>query len=202
MKKPPNLPTDAPEHNDADVSAKLGIDLKQVKLGQDFSASLGVQKEITTIPVGKPKRHEFIRVHPDLEYRAELGLLKIDSDYYLLSAAIARSIPEECTYVLLLTAITRQGTLFVWPIRLPGEDGRLDNWNTSAHTAAKLAEMAWVRVVSNCNAGYYEASKVKIEVAEPEWPTLSFEEILTRAFRGRYIDTLEHPVLKRLRGEL
>jgi hypothetical protein len=35
----------------------------------------------------------------------------------------------------------------------------------------------------------------------PTWPELSFGELLKIAFKSRYIDTLDHPVLLKLRGE-
>jgi len=33
------------------------------------------------------------------------------------------------------------------------------------------------------------------------WPTESLKELLKIGFRDRLIDTVDHPVLKRLRGE-
>jgi hypothetical protein len=41
------------------------------------------------------------------------------------------------------------------------------------------------------------------QLAEPVWPDLPpFGEILRIAFRDRRIDSLEHPILRRLRGEV
>ena len=35
---------------------------------------------------------------------------------------------------------------------------------------------------------------------EPVWPDISFEEILKIAFRDRYVDDVDHPLLQKLRG--
>jgi hypothetical protein len=35
---------------------------------------------------------------------------------------------------------------------------------------------------------------------EPDWPDVSFEEIINVAFRGNYIDSLDHPAIQKLRG--
>ncbi len=35
----------------------------------------------------------------------------------------------------------------------------------------------------------------------PTWPDVSFRDLLAIAFKGKRIDTLDHPVLRRLRGE-
>jgi hypothetical protein len=39
-------------------------------------------------------------------------------------------------------------------------------------------------------------------MAEPEWPELSFQELVRIAFRDRMITSLEHAVVKRLRGQM
>ena len=38
------------------------------------------------------------------------------------------------------------------------------------------------------------------DMADPAWPELSFYELLKIAYRDRMITSLEHPVVKRLRG--
>jgi hypothetical protein len=37
---------------------------------------------------------------------------------------------------------------------------------------------------------------------EPEFPAMTMNEILRIAFQGRYIDSIDHPVLRKLRGEV
>jgi hypothetical protein len=100
----------------------------------------------------------------------------------------------------LFTAINRQGVLFLWPVRLPGEDGRLDAWNTSALQAARMAEERWVRMTANMSLGAYEIYEATGSLPKPEWPGIEFGEILQVAFQGRYITDLDHPVIRRLRG--
>jgi len=36
----------------------------------------------------------------------------------------------------------------------------------------------------------------------PEWPTTPFKDLLRTAFRDTFIDSLDHVVLKKLRGEM
>ena len=47
----------------------------------------------------------------------------------------------------------------------------------------------------------YETFESTADLDEPEWPDLSFKQILEIAFRGKYIDDWNHPALRRLRGE-
>jgi hypothetical protein len=44
-------------------------DLTALKLDQSFADTVGVKKILTTVPVNKPNRQDFVRVHPALEYR-------------------------------------------------------------------------------------------------------------------------------------
>jgi hypothetical protein len=103
---------------------------------------------------------------------------------------------------MLYTAINRQGVLVLWPVRLADETGRLDAWNLSAHKAAQIAMEKWIRVASNRSLGAYETSNPMGALPEPEWPDISFQEILRIAFGDYQITSIDHSVLRRLRGEL
>jgi hypothetical protein len=37
---------------------------------------------------------------------------------------------------------------------------------------------------------------------DPVWPELSMQELLRIAFKDRYVDTLDHIILRQLRGEV
>jgi hypothetical protein len=178
------------------------FDLANLRLDQSFVEGAGVKKLLMTIPVRKPNPQEFVRVHPGPEYRAALaGIeLKEDREMYLLAPNIARELPGEFVMVMLYTAINRQGVLFFWPVRLPASDGRINEWHRSLAEAAELAMPRWVRVKANMSLGAYEIFEAASTIADPEWPELSFQELLRIAFRDRLIDRLDHPVIKRLRG--
>jgi hypothetical protein len=179
------------------------FNLDSLRLGQDFETAVGVRKLITTIPVRKPSKEWFVRTHPDSAYRLQTAVieLKEDRETYLVAQAL-RSELAEPTFSprLLVPAINRQGVLFVWPIRLPGADGRIDHWSRSAMEAADEAKSRWVRVTSNMSLGAYEVSVAAGQIPEPVWPPLSMQEIINIAFRDQMISDWSHPVLKRLRG--
>jgi hypothetical protein len=104
--------------------------------------------------------------------------------------------------VCLFLAVNRQGDVFLWPVKLPGADGRSNSWNESALAAARLAEEKWVRVAANMGAGMYDTYEAAGELSEPTWPELSLAELLKLAFRDRFIETVDHPVLRAIRGEV
>ena len=163
---------------------------------------LGVKRVLTTLPVRKPGRQEFVRVHPDEAYRLETGLLELkeDREFYLLHPAVRPELADEMVPVRLHLAVARSGAVFLWPVRLPGPDGRRNAWHDSAEKAALLATKQWVRLSANMAAGGYDTFTASAALAEPEWPELTMAELLKLAFADRYVTSLDHPVVRRLRG--
>ena len=41
------------------------LDFNALRLSQDYTQAAGVEKLLTTVPVRKPNKTEFVRVHPD-----------------------------------------------------------------------------------------------------------------------------------------
>jgi hypothetical protein len=177
-------------------------DLSNFRLSQDFVETAGVKKLLTTVPVRKPNPQDFVRVHPDSNYRMEFAVieLKDDREIYLLLLPIAKQLPGEFTMVTLYTTINRQGVVHLWPVRLPASDGRIIEWHRSAAEAAELAMTHWVRVKANMSLGAYEIFEAASTIPDPTWPELSFQELLRIAFRDRFVGSLDHPVVRRLRG--
>jgi hypothetical protein len=179
------------------------FDPKKLRLSQNYGASAGVKKLTTTIPVRKPGKQDYVRVHPDPAYRIETAVLEIkeEQETFLVAQELWDELPGELTPKVLFTTINRQKVISLWPVRLPGDDGRIDTWNGSAMEAATFAQKQWVRICSNKSLGAYDVFQATGEIPEPEWPELNLEQILEIAFKGRYIKEFDHPALKRLRGE-
>lgn len=179
---------------------------ERLRLTHDFAAGIGVRKALLTVPVRKPGREWWVRVHSDEAFRLQTAVieLKEDRETYLVAAELWPQLAAEATFSprLLTTAINRQGVLFLWPARLPGHDGRLDEWSRSALEAMRLAQSGWVRIAANMSLGAYEVFTSSADLPEPIWPDINFAEILKIAFKDKLITSFDHPVLKRLRGEV
>jgi hypothetical protein len=189
----------------ASAPAPDPFDPARLRLSPNLTAALGVKKHLTTVPVRKPSKEWFVRCHPDPTYRLETCVvdLKEDNETYLVDPDLWDHLAGESTFSprLLITAINKQGTVFLWPIRLPGADGRHDDWSKSALEAATIGTKGWIRVQANMSLGAYEVVDAPGNLGEPEWPKLTLNDLLRIAFRDRFIDSLDHPVLRRLRGE-
>jgi hypothetical protein len=182
------------------------FDPASLRLSQDFSVAVGVKKALLTVPVRKPDKSWFVRVHPDPTYRLQTAVieLKEDREIYLVAPALWPELAAEATFrpKLLATAINRQGVVFLWDVNLPRTDGRADEWSRTALEALDMASTRWVRVVANMALGGYEVYFASGELGEPTWPELPFRDLLRVAFKDRYITDRSHPVWRRLRGEV
>jgi hypothetical protein len=193
----------ATENPDAEPSINSDFDLKNLRLNQNFIETAGVKKLLTTVPVRKPGPQDFVRVHPHPDYRADVALLELRDDHevYLLTPAMAQELPGEFFMATLFTAINRQNVLFLWPVRMPAPDGRQLDWHRSAAQGAEQAMTKWVRLRSNMSLRAYEIDVAGITHSDPEWPNYSLQDLIPIAFKdGRLIKSIDHPVVKRLRG--
>jgi hypothetical protein len=183
------------------------FDIESLRLPQDFSALLGLQPVLNTVAVRKPSKEWWIRVHDNPKYHFPTALIVLKEsgergETYLVSADLWPRLQEESTFATyqLFTAITRQHGVFLWPIRLPGPDGKLDEWSRTALDAALQAQSAWVRVQSRKQGGGYSLLRSAYTDA-PQWPAATIEDLMNIAFRDRLITTWDHPILRHLRGE-
>jgi len=103
------------------------FDPASLRLDQSFAEKAGVKKLTTTVPVRKPNRQDFVRVHPDESYRLTPAAIiesKEEREIYIVLPEMAKELPGEFAAATLHTAITRQNVLFIWPIKLPAPDGK------------------------------------------------------------------------------
>jgi len=169
------------------------------------TAQIGVKKALTVISCGKPNRQQFVRVHPSEDYRMQTALFtdEVNREAYLVAPELWDELAGEIQPTYLFAAITKTtNNIFLWPVRVPDNDGRRNNWHLSALRAAEMAMSKWVRVQASMADGKYDVFEATGNIPDPEWPEMTFGEMLKLCFEDRFIDTVEHPILKQLRGEV
>jgi hypothetical protein len=202
-KTDPNTMPDMQPPTEQQASTPDPFDPTNLRLSQSFVETAGVKKLLTTVPVRKPSPQDFVRVHPDSAYRENFPIieLKDEREEYIVVADLVPALVGEFVTKTLFTAINRQGTVFFWPVRLPSPDGKNLDWWRSGREAAELAMKSWIRVRANMNLGAYDIFQAESVIADPEWPQLGFWELIKIAFRDHLVDRIDHPVIKRLRGQ-
>jgi hypothetical protein len=174
-----------------------------LRIDQSVLNTGAAKKLLTTVPVRKPNKQDFVRVNPDPAYRLTVGLieLKDNRETFLVLPAVSQELSEsEFFLATLYLTINRQKVLSVWPVKLPAADGRVNEWHASAAAAAERAMRNWIRLAANMSLGAYEISEAIADYGQPEWPNLAFKEILKIAFKSRLIESSDHAVIQQLRG--
>jgi hypothetical protein len=191
------------EAQSADTSSTLNpFDPAALRMDQSFADTVEVKKLLTTVPVRKPSKQEFVRVHPHSAYRLPAGIIEVkeDRETYLVTPKMIAVVNDLYAPVTLFTAINRRGTVFLWPVKLPRSDGRHNEWHRSAAEAAERAMKEWLRISANMSLAAYEMFEAAGDLPEPVWPDFTFQEILKIAFRDRLVDRPDHPLVQSLRG--
>jgi hypothetical protein len=178
------------------------LDLARLRINPENLEGNSVKKLLTMVPVRRPGKQDFVRVHPDPAYRTAVMVLefKEDDETYVVDLGAVPELQEECHAVTLYTGITRTGTLFLWPVKVPTSDRRGNSWHLSANLAAQHAMKSWVRIKANKEAGGYDVNVATSAIPDPAWPDLTFEAVFKIAFRDGLINSAEHPAVKRLLG--
>lgn len=174
-----------------------------LRIDPALGPDLGVAKKLFHVGVRKPSRQEFFRTRHEPEFRM-LGAiieLKDDREVYLVTPDAAAALPGEVRVVEIRVCVTRGGTVFLWPVAQPTADGREIAWHITARKAAELAESRWTRMAANIGAGCYDVFEAPAGLSEPVWPKAGLSDLLRVAFgNGKLIDSVDHSVLRRLRG--
>jgi hypothetical protein len=178
------------------------FDLAGLKLSQDYGRLAAVKKRIITVPMRRPNKQEYFRVHPDPDWSFATMLLedKEDRQTYVVAKPLWADYDAELRIVQIFTAVSRQGVIFLLPVPLPGSDGKLNPWHRSLMDAVQLARDQWIRINANMELGGYDCLIPEGDIPDPVWPDIPFAELLKIAFRDRYITTNDHPVLRKIRG--
>ena len=61
-------------------NVKTEFELEDLSLSQDFGSMVGVKKVVTTVPVRKPHKQEFVRVRPEDDFHFSTAVIEIKED--------------------------------------------------------------------------------------------------------------------------
>jgi hypothetical protein len=126
------------------------IQLSHVRSTLDYSA-IATTTKITNIPHGKPRKQDFIRVHPDSNNSARVFVLKseIDGATYLVSPGVHAQFEGLSKEVEIFLAVDRSNAPYIIEVGIEGVHP--NTWIRSLRTGVEMARQGWVRICSNKN---------------------------------------------------
>ena len=167
-------------------------------LGRPLDEIIASEKLLTALPVRKPKREEWIRVHQTLFARVYVYEAKDERSWYVVLPNVVEALRDVVRYVQMSLAVNYVGTPFVWPVPIPAERKPYQA-HISAFAAAELGGKEWVRITWAGND--YEVYRRASAKVDPVWPTeiTNAPEMLRFAAKAggfEIIDSLDHPVVR------
>lgn len=177
---------------------------KFAEMRRDPRASMAqTKKRLVDIPARTPDKAWFVRTSGRPQHQGILPLYwdkAGDGHPYLIDPAVQDYFGKDVRNNYCVLSITRQGTFFLWCSPLEDEEGNWNSWHASAHDMKGFAAVSWIRVQSNKQLGGYEPNDPKVQPPDPEWPDISWGDIVRLAFRRHLVEVESHPLINRLLG--
>jgi hypothetical protein len=103
--------------------------------------------------------------------------------------------------VRLCYGITTAGKLFIWPVVVVEDLNTAIGWHQSGHEIADAACTRWTQMVSdkaNSRYTHIDLEDQSLVPNKPEFnaPPIDYQTAVFKAFKGRLIDSEDHPVYK------
>lgn len=179
------------------------LDPEAIRLDPQYARKTVTKREQLSIPVDKPNKQAFFRVHPTLHIDVCLLENKSDGKLHLVLGDAQDAVDEsELKFSTLYLWSDRDGNYGLWPAGLPYSDGTTYSAWESAHDVCQRAMSVWVRYRWNRAISAYDVITLNasVVVGEPQFPDLPLATLLGRAFAGRVIKTADHPLIRKLQG--
>jgi hypothetical protein len=195
----PRLPTNDAFEGITLTEDQLGFD--QVMSITDCSVS-DVPPVLNGLPLSAPSSTTYFQTSEDTDlWLSTRAVFDGDTNEptFIPNALAGAFEPGLLRGVRLIPWTTLEKRVGLWPIKLTTDkDGQLNPW---ARTALQVCEVARKRWVRRINAGGHWDHAVGLQTDKPWWPDDFGHELIYRlAVRPNLADSIEHPMIKRLRG--
>lgn len=172
-------------------------------LGRTLDELLPSEKVLVSLEIRKPKKDEWFHCHGEIHTPVNI-YENSAQEFHLVLPAVLESMEEVVKHVRLCLAVNYSGDPFVWPIPVPSPQ-KPHSSHVSAARAAEAAKAGWIRMAWKKAASCYEVYRRPGSEKEPLWPVeiKTASEMLrfvSKAGGFEIIDSIDHPVVRELRG--
>jgi hypothetical protein len=205
---PPNGPM--PEPDLASFSVRPPAPSPSIEQEFDLNAfrvdpgpiAMPVESSIDAVRVEKPRRMEFVFVHPD--WRDYIWIIPGDFkgkwEAHLVAPKIAVAYPQVCRKVLVVPYADVNGNYYLWPIPQEDAAGRINEYNRSAMRRVVQAAGRWCQFEANLGNHTYNLYEAVDQREAPQWPPEGITFLIKKAFEDRLVTTADHPIFRTVCG--
>lgn len=154
---------------------------------------------------GSLPKNSFFRAHPNYEtlFMMVQSGKEMDSKMYIIgpNLAIPAHLIDSINPIACHLVVFPDGDLRILERKtaFPGEP--LNDYQQSSFNVVEAAKKVWVMRQWNKSAGVYVHVEAAADYApEPSWPEDDFMELIGKAYEGRIIDSVDHPIYLELAG--
>lgn len=181
------------------------------KIGK-LSQAMGINSELKkarvelkkqTLPIQKTPQGTYYTHKKDSTAEFACLIDKVKGDrfdeeiFYIVSPEIQELIVDNLRFIAINLSKDENGVYRLDISKLPSNNGYTNSYIETKAELDIAANNGWVKYKTNTRHGLYEVSGSDITKQLPtEWP--NFDEQLEKAFEGRIIESLDHPLLKKL----
>lgn len=168
----------------------------------------GVWTDPSRVPIyTRPEVNTWVRTRPDDEYHEYTDIIDLlvatnasnSSDRNPIYAVTEDVLPELERWLkphrVMVGRTYHDKVLFLWA-RALSTGG--NTWTDSVIVAMDEALTDWISLETDHSLGEYKRHHGSPNWEEPKWPDQTLEDVINLAFRDRTINSLDHPVAKRL----
>ena len=181
------------------------FDPMNLGISTDYAAAINAKASTKPFELRAPNEQEFFRTSPQKNHHLVVGSIADKQDMgkvYIVSGVLLEEVklkfPKVVRAVELVLTQILAGASLVWPVPLAEDRG--GKWNSTQRAACEQGKTRWTNKTSG--RGEYEILTVN-NPKDVDWDSFPpFRDILRQAASERLIDSMEHALLKKLRGEI
>ena len=157
---------------------------------------------VTAVPVERYGSQTYFRCN--LAYMLVVWLLLNEADgrFYLLAKDAAKSPPPEAAPYRLVAQLSDSGNVRLAPLKLMTLMGSRSEASESYERVCRAGVDRWVRARYDKEINGYKYVAVDADRYQAVWPDMTMWDLVMLGFKDRIIRNLEHPVVKKLAGEI
>lgn len=190
----------------------MSLDLEALKLKPNASDIIKTAPLLKTIKVMKPGKTDYFRIRTGDDWTMKFPVVSQktgnDNDLYLVMPEFQLELIERNLLMpvqFYFGILWGSNILFLSDVGIKlTADGTQNSYHKSRMELYELAKEKWICISANKDGGFYTATEAKSKIPDPIWPSTpaNINEAIEVAFKDNVINSPDHPVLKRLRGEI
>jgi hypothetical protein len=192
------------ENSMSSTAQDLVSKISALRLPDNYTTHIGGEKLPLKPVFGKFSKHRFARVHPGMDYKFPCLVVenKELGETYIVTPNMQAYLGSHAVPKILRLSVDSTGLPKIIAQPIIDRSSRPNSWHSSLVHGIQIAEINWVRIEPNMDAGQYNIIISKDDLGEPQWPKQTMDEIVQEVFSNNIISDENHPYVRQIQGRI